>query len=594
MPFPDGYLDAVADTIRQILQIAGVAQAGVFVEKYDRNPERRTSQPRDFHENGRDEHGDNGEDEGTVIYAIGSLTKLLIAVLMLIIVDKLSCSKEPKHEPYRRLRRWNRDPWDIPFTTIFNHFSDNKMSSLPKNPKLRHVLLHYNSLPPMNFALLAPDGTSLMSIKDFLKVAPRLTEAAYGTRVENYIEYSNGNYILIGLLIEAIAPQNTIQELMAEYIFKPLGMTCTYMGRPDRDNIPYARPYVVTTLGRRELSGRSAYQADAIVNPAMAAYSCTRDIAILLRELVRALDDEVSIFEKDLVLRLLQPEGKYNETDSDRQTLCGINTTLDTSTLGSKSINRLVTPTKVCSTYRLGVKHGNEVPAYYMTGSVNGYASCLYLMPKHSTFVIVLTNTSGRTDASDHISRFILQDIFDLERTPHVLASLATKSFLDKTLDVRSSDSKAKVDIIDMASRAAQEGQDLLMEWERADALEDVPDTELPQLAGTYHNELTKQSILIRPHDHSLIVNIKGGAGTSTDIGLHRTGASTFRLYPLNEDGFTIDRYDHNGWKELSFEIIVEKDKDGNQRVVEIKRHGAPIPPASIYKRISESSGNFG
>lgn len=594
MALPNNYLDLAAGQLRQLLQHAGVAQADICVEKFSSNQEQRTSQLGTFHEN-EEPRGINNENEGTAIYAIGSLTKLLIALLISIIVDKLPYSNVPEDEPYRRLRRSYPDPWNTSFTILFNNFSDMKMSSLPKNPTLRHVLLHFNSLPPMNSILLAPDGTSLMSIKEFLEVGPRVAEAARKNQEHDDIKYSNGNYILIGLLIQAIAPkQDTLQTLMEKNIFRRLGMNRTFMNRSDLGNVHYARPHVVSANGRWELIDTPDYRADAIVNPAMAAYSCTRDIAILLRNLLGSLSGDESIFKRDLVLRLLQPEGKWDETGSDRQTPCGIYTTLDTSIPGSKSINRLITPTKICSTYRLGVRVGSEVkltqvPAYYMAGAVNGYASCFYFMPKHSTFVIVLTNTSGRIDASDHISRFILQDIFELERNTLQIASLSMK-LLDENIQLQKSDLKAKVDILDMSSRAAQEGQNLLKEWERADAQVDIPGALPLRLDGTYRNEVTHQSIVIRPRDDRFIVNIMGGAGISRDIGLHRTGDSTFRLYPLDQGRFTIDRYDHHGWKELSFKIDMKEDGDGNRRVVGIERrgeHGDLLPSTSIYQRIS-------
>jgi CubicO group peptidase (beta-lactamase class C family) len=592
MPLHDRYLDNIAGDVRQLLRDAGVAQTSIWVEKFGSRQEQH-SQKGTFHEN-EDARENDREDEGTTIYAIGSLTKLLIALLISIIVDKLSYSNEPEDEPYRKLRESYPDPWSTTFTILFNNFSDRKMSSLPKNPTLRHILLHFNSLPPMNSILLAPDGTSLMSIKGFLEVVPRLTEAARKAQEGDKIDYSNGNYILIGLLIQAIAPQNTLQTLMEKYIFRPLGMDRTFMNRSNLGDFPYARPHIVSTNGRRELIETPGYQASDIVNPAMAAYSCTRDIAILLRSFLGSLNRDESIFKRELVLRLLQPGGNLDKRGSDKQTLCGIHTTLDTSIPGSKSINRLITPTKVCSTYRLGVRVGKEVsrvPAYYMNGAVTGYASCFYFIPKHSTFVIVLTNTSGRIDASDHISRLIIQDIFDLERTLWRRAFMSTR-LLDRNLELQKSDLRAKVDILDMSSRAAQEGQNLLREWERADAQGSIPSALPIRLDGTYYNELTHQSIIIRSHYDRLIVNITGDAGTSKDIGLHRTGDSTFRLYPLHPDGFVIDRYDRYSWNELSFKIEMEKSDDGTQRVVRIKRRVVLLPSTSIYVRMPESSGN--
>ncbi len=582
-------LDTDKGPIRDLLRHAGVAQAAVHVEKYDKRPELRTSQHRTFYENDEEARRSNTEDDdGTAIYAIGSLTKLLIAVLVSIIVDRLSYSNKPEDKPYRRLRDSYPDPWNTSFTKLFNSFSEMKMSSLPKNPTLRKVLLHLNSLPPMNWVLLAPEGTSIMSAKEFLAVVPGLAKAVYKDQEGDNIEYSNGNYVLIGLLIQAIAPpEETLQTLMKEHVFRHLGMNHTYMNHSELGNIQVSRPHVVSTNGRRPLIHVPGYGADAIVSPAMGAFSCTKDLAILLRTFLGSLDDDESIFKRDFVRQLLRPEGKLDKAGSDAQTLCGISTTLDSSIPGSKSINRLITPTKLCSTYRLGLRNEEvaHVPAYYMTGAVHGYASCFYLMHKHRTFVIVLTNTSGRIDASDHISRLILQDIFDLERSGRQIARLTT-SIIDKNSDVTKSDLKASVDVLNMSSRAAQEGQNLLKEWERADAQDDIPDALPLQLDGTYLNKLTYQKIIIRPQDGRLVVNIMGGAGTSRNIGLHRTGDFAFRLYPLDQDGFTIDRHEPCGWKELSFRVHVKEDGDGNHRVVGIERHGDFVPSTSMYERI--------
>lgn len=584
------YIEACADEIRTILQNARVAQTDVHVELFPK--ERHFST---LHENDGDDRKDNGGNQGTTMYAIGSLTKLLIAVILSIIVDKLSLSDDPEDERFRLLRRSGRDPWETPFVTLFNDFSEQKMEPLPQHPTLRHVLIHFNSLPPMNFVLLAPDGTSLMSAKEFIEVAPRLARAAHDTPTYGYIEYSNGNFILLGLLINAIAPKYTMQQLMAKYIFVPLGMNHTYMNSTDLGDVSYARPHVMSTSGRRELVDKPSYLVSAIVCPAMGAWSCVRDLAALLRAFLKILGGgDESLLTEDSLRLLLKPDGLLDGTDPEgsRQTPCGIHAVLSSLIPGSKSINRLVSPTKVCSTYRLGLRKKAEVHAYYMAGAVNGYASCFYFIPTRKFFVIVLTNTSGLTDASDHISRYILQDILKLKRTAGFLASGALRQIVDNTLDLHSSDFQPKVDVLNMSFLAAQEGEKLIREWESEDAQADTPNTMPLRLHGTYRNALTRQLIKIRLQGTQLIVNIEGDADASSDTGLHRTGDLTFRLYPRNVDGFTIDRYDSYGWRDLAFDVTVEEDDDGNQRAATIERHG--VIPISMrkYKRLDESGGD--
>lgn len=488
----DNFLSDCGDEIRQILQHAGVAQGSVHVERVGKFKQERT-----FYIDDEEEASSRTQSEDTFVYGIGSHTKLLVALLLSIVVDKLSYLQGDTYQNYRILRDIYDHPWETLFTELFNRFSNRKISTLPGNPTLRHVALHFNSLPPMNHALLALDGTSIMSKESFLRVGPGLAERAY-KHSASYNVYSNGNFILLGYFIEAIAKEN-LAAVMQEYLLKPLGMNHTYINASNSGNRA-ADPFVVSADGTRTLVDRLLYPKDSVVSSALGAHSTTSDFATLLRNIQACINDGKSEFTRDFAMNLLKPDGILNEVTEDRMSLFGIRTSLDTSTSGSRSFNRIISPANICSTYILGRQKGKtNVPVYYIAGATKGYTCSSYLIPKHKVFIIVFTNSTGLTDASDHISRLILQKTFDLIPAPRAQALLGFKR---------------RVDVVDMASRAAVEGRTILERLAREDTEKGIPNPRPIQLAGEYHNELTEQVIILKGEEARLV-------GTA-DIPSHR------------------------------------------------------------------------
>ena len=569
-------LSELEGDIRQILQISSVAQCSVYIEKV--GTVRKNKQHWTVFNNVTDASSNDTENEDTTIYGIGSLTGQLIILLLSIIVDKLSYSEQQEYANYRAIRRDWHDPWDVEFTHLFNFFSDEtKISTLPRHPTLRHVALHYNSFPPMNHILLAVDGTSIMSKQLFLAIAPRLARIAYKDTTKDYSEHSNSNYIMIGYLIEAISKGN-LAELIQRHLFKPLGMINTYMEAPDYSTSRIAQPYSLSADGTLNRVDPWLYRADSVVSSAFGAYSCTRDLAILFRAIQAGINGAESIFTKELVTNLLQP-AITNPDNADAVSLFGICTTLDTSTPGSNSFNRLIAPQDECSNYRLGYKGGaKEVKAYYLAGATTGYACSAYLLPKWKVFVIVLTNTTAFTDASDHISRLILQKTFDLSFASTSKLALLGRIFgkRNDTSSRASGSTKNVVDIVAMSSLAAVAGKKFLHTLATEDSKENTPNPRPIRLEGEYYNEQTGQSIVITQNQAQVVGTTTGASSIPQPMGVIRTGDWTIRLCPLSDSGYTINRYDSYGWRNLNFELRTGKKKfKDDDQVMYLTRQGA-------------------
>jgi CubicO group peptidase (beta-lactamase class C family) len=405
-----------------------------------------------------------------------------------------------------------------------------------------------------------------MSKESFLRVGPDLAERAY-KHSKDYNQYSNGNFILLGYLIEAIA-NKSLAIIMKEHIFDPLGMNDTSMGASASPNIRIAHPFVTLADCTRHRVDRFLYPENSVVSAALGVHSSTRDFATLFRAMLACINDGESPLTKEVVMNMLKPEGILNNETDDRMSLFGISTSLETSTPGCRSYNRLISPVNICSTYPLGCRRDHaEIKVYYIAGAIKGYACSSYFIPKSNVFLIVFTNTTGFTDASDHISRLILQRYFNLSLSPTAEASLGLQK-LNKEFGIRRSDfKKGVVDIVGMSLRAAVEGKNLLERFAREDTEKGISDPSPFQLDGAYYNELIEQTIIIEGDKVRII-------GTADNV-FHRfirTGNLSIRLQPLHESDFTIDRYDPSGWKELSFNLHIGKDANNNDRVVCLSR----------------------
>ena len=59
---------------------------------------------------------------------------------------------------------------------------------------------------------------------------------------EGYWDYSSTNFVILGMVVEAVTGNSLAQEMRAR-IFEPLGLTSTYFAPDEAVEGPYARGY---------------------------------------------------------------------------------------------------------------------------------------------------------------------------------------------------------------------------------------------------------------------------------------------------------------------------------------------------------------
>ena len=461
------------------------------------------------------------DDDGALVYPIGSLTKLLVAIALHLIVDIYRTSGKPEHRRYRRLTGWKQE-----FVDAYNNCSPpEKMEPLLGRPTLGQLLIHLKGLPDVNRFILAPDGTPLMSVEEFIKIAPHLSRsAARETGDTAWLEYSNGNYILIGILIEAVSGM-TLGEFLKTEILEPLKMDRTYVNAEELKELNASQravPHIVKGNGRQEAIEDRVFMSNSIEVAALGIYSCTRDLGRLYEALLPTSADQSSykILNKESVARLFGNDNSggthMSERGDEKWADIGLVTTTNGLRMGSRSITRLVLSDDEASSFALGIGHeGVDLEIFYQAGSVSAFSGCSYIVQKTNEVVIVLTNTLGQGDAADYTARLILQDRGNL-KVPGLAPLLSAHS---------------RVNVVEKARRGSQR---FFQHWQELLAVHDSKDDstilDTEKIIGLYKNEQFRQSLVITANEDELSVEIQGGARRSRKMRLARIGIGKLQI----------------------------------------------------------------
>lgn len=494
------------------------------------------------------------EQDGTIIYNIGSLTKLFVAYALVILIERLANSDDPECGRFRELREaWAKG---------VDKYLDIR---LPRDPTIDNLLSHFKALPSMNDFIFGPDGTVLITTDEFPEIAKHVAWEDHKSDEKAPLwRYSNGSYILAGILIETYS-EGSLAKFLEDNIFQPYGMTSTYATREGFENLPLgavAKPYIISTdLSAQEIEYPRYFDTAAFA--AMGIYSCTKDLATFFRKLLDILANESAYPDQDIHIakHFLHPCVDFTEDDRGSYSFCGLHTNLCRSEQGGGSLNRLVTPVgSNASYYTLGVgKTGLPLEVIYGSGTVTGYECCFYFMPKRNGFVIVLSNATGLVDTSDHISRLLLQDMFDLRYKPlkHKILKLTGLAHKIKP-------SKAmEVNFVEKARLGAQERRQFIDRDFLRHPAQATP-WDFPDLVGHYSSEKFHQHVAISHNEEGVLqAQICGTAGCSRPFRIVSIDKLTLALTNMPHDKtpfLSVDAF--ADWKSLN--LVIGRDQSGN------------------------------
>jgi CubicO group peptidase (beta-lactamase class C family) len=559
---------------QQILSAAGTPQCVVWGQRRGVWQFRKT-----FRLNEQSTSNGNDDTDHVTTYCIGSISKILVATATIILLDQLA---QPEDSKYKDLH----DAWK---DSISKHLDIMVRRLSGPDTTISELLYHFNGLPSINDFILGPDGTVLMSKQKFLTTANKIIQEihAHTSKKDHGWRYNNGGYILAGLLIEHYS-ELTLGEFLKQTLFIPLGMNYTYATTHDFEMLPEgnkAAAHVVSFSGRACPVQRPRYFDETILLAAAGIYSCTKDLAIFSQRLldVLAKEDMSGYVNVNTASRLFYPRWVFGDGSSGVYTYCGYKTTLDTTKPGSHSPNRVVSPApSKHSCYTFGVGQDQwPVEVIYHGGSVTGYECSFYLLPNSDAFVIALSNATGLVDASDHISRLLLQEL--LFHSPNTSPGsplkqkeppeqYETSKRPTKKQSHGSSSLPARVNIVAMARGGAESRRAFLRQYE--EQTHHLVPLSLSRLrTGYYVNRDFRQSIFVEDKgDNTLAVYFGGDGGVGGKLKLLQTSDNTATVVAFaGYDNAVLGNDILGDWKCLDFKI----GRDSQGKTVSLSRNRA-------------------
>ena len=557
IPMADSIIsNALHDDILCILQLCHIHTASIAVRCLAGPSEHRTYRLPELPRATLDEQKTltyKVSDEEDISFLIASITKVLVAIAftMMTVGDDTNSDAQNKRNKFKEAQRGS-----MGLTAIYNkHKKDSSkpdMVDLPGDPSISHLLSHFKGMPSSNHRLFAPDGSALMSKEDVVLCAQELNNlrARQGVKSNGWALYSNLNYALIGMAIEALW-DGTLSDFMDSTLFRPLGIgNSTTIGYEANPGIPRAGRYVVDSYGTLHSINAPNYASSGAEAAALGGYSCIRDLDKIFTNILQRF---ASPSPDDKTFATIIEKQSNRQTEDIEYSRLGLFTPgLDSPTIGSMSTNRLMFSDKNFATYLVAPRSEERIETYHHAGSAIG-CGCAYSLLPHKDAnkafsVVVLTNTSGPVDASDHILRLILRRINSMLTSGGTLANLKLKF-------------DGPEDIVKMVIKAWGASSKVYKRFEEEDAVMGLDIS--TDISGTYNLRGFPQRLEIKPINGRPHITFRGSAGSSGQLRLAWLSNDVVMVCvpESGEPRISIDRLGDGEWANLKFQVKMNNGK---------------------------------
>ncbi|MEY4531457.1 MAG: hypothetical protein RLZZ156_2178 [Deinococcota bacterium] len=278
------------------------------------------------------------------LFALGSVCKTLCAVLVMRLVEASKINLD---------------------TPVIEYIPELKFSNddLGKKVTIRHLLSHTSGLPAFGKTWGSRDPDSLKRF--VLEQVPYYTFFAQPGEI--YL-YASSAFCIAGYVAEVVTGRY-YDDLIREYVFEPLGMTCTSFDPTEILTYSVALPHDKTADGSLKVSHQIPYNVSG--NPSGFAYGSILDLTQLAKMFLNSgrLSNEL----------LLQPSSLA----------------LMTAHQGSLDFLPSTRPLKNCfQKSGLGIFTGNYRSRAFWghDGRMPEYLTFLHLFPEDNTALVVMTN----------------------------------------------------------------------------------------------------------------------------------------------------------------------------------------------------------
>ncbi|KAA0545412.1 beta-lactamase family protein [Bacillus sp. BGMRC 2118] len=300
------------------------------------------------------------EDNGIAItpntlFCIGSLTKPLTGTLLMRLVEE------------------NLLELDLPIVNYIPWFQlANKEYS--QRVTLRMLLSHTAGLPHIFEKYGDLDSGALKRLVQNLSEETFIFEPGFTW------SYSDLGIDIAGYLAEVVTGRS-YQELMIEYVFSPLGMSRSTFEPLVAMTYPLALAHQTTDNGTLEVIHK--FVGNAAQNPSSFAMTTVHDVTRFMKMIAQGGRNK---------------DERYltSQTIADMHTVIGDYFTLEKSGYG----------------LTFEIDHYNNVKKVWHDGSIQSYASWLFIAPEHELGVVIMTNKSqGLWEAAEEIINYVFDQV---------------------------------------------------------------------------------------------------------------------------------------------------------------------------------------
>jgi CubicO group peptidase (beta-lactamase class C family) len=511
--------------IQRILMVPGESAAACHAEKVNRDGSSAFSES--FAENLPSAH-ENAVDEET-LFGMGSFMKPIIATALGFIIEEPSVLVGQPAE----IQRIMKGAWTKYAFTVLNELRNarNRPTIRPSTrltPTVSQLLSHIKSFPPDPRYLFGPDSSFLMSDQIFEDVVANLGDRP-GESADAL--YSNWNFAIAGMIVKEVMGKE-LSEALKELVLEPLEMNHTVLDLKafEIHKRKIAPAFIETIDEGCQLVSPPCYLHDTIELAVGGGYTCAADIAKLLRFLSKKhfAGEWEPFFKAHKV---------GNGPFSNWSTVLGNYGDLNSQVVRIQSYDW----TDRTESYQLGVsdpKFGSH-KVIAKAGAVKGYSCHFFWVPGDGIFVIVLTNSSGIIDTSNHIGLYILQQVLKLQPS---------------------------VDFVSEAKKIHQGRVERLRSFRSTHVPshhQPFSPEELAKLVGVYEHELSRQKIHISYDGQRAEAFFDGNSSEhekrTCALRIVRVSGDTLTLQPPH-DNTTIDGYD-DAWFGLKFKMHIKEGR---------------------------------
>lgn len=325
------------------------------------------------------------------LYCIASLTKSFVAAAIDLLVQR------------------GRFDWDTPVASILTNYVRADGDQMLAGMTLRDICSHRTGLLGLDEIIQGMDGRILVSKSSVIDVVNALPRKS---QFRSSYKYNNALYELAGCVIEQVAECKTWGDFLDREFFRPLDMKrSTSVRSVHQTDGDVAKGYMTLTNGSLHEVPPTELSEDSMNGGSGGIRSSVNDLLKWCKCLLESFRGNGT--SDSSPIRPFSPL-------FDRSTMANPKSAQDGDYCSGWCYHQipsklgLISPNRDLESPLLGTQ-SNSIVVYGHQGDVPGYTCSLYMIPDTQSALVILSNGTGHSDATDWAAQDLIQAIYRLQ-----------------------------------------------------------------------------------------------------------------------------------------------------------------------------------